>query len=114
MRSIGSYYVRLEGGASPFHAVKNAVSADGWRLNGSHSEDGVEICEFDSDRTPLVLSVIRYDRQPQIFQLLFVEKWLRCSLAGGWFKIGQMPDDITGRVINRLQVDGWSVELEVE
>ena len=91
--------------------MQEAVQAEGWVPVASHAELRGEVHHYRSDCTPLELGLLRQGQRTDLFQIVFAQSWLRCTLGGGWAKVGQLPDDIAARVVKRLRSDGWSVAI---
>ena len=112
MRVVASYNLRIEGRGATFADVKNAVLNDGWRIERLLEQEGEEMQTFVCEHTPLVLAVHRDDRNPNLLQVFFIEKWFRCALAGGWaLKLRNLPDDIIARLVASFRSSGLFVQL---
>ena len=111
MKTVSQVLITITGKAgNPYQALQRAAESQGWAYSGSQDHFGDELRLYRSSSTPLDLGLLPSPTQTDCYAIIFVQSWMRCTLAGGWAKPGYLPDDLARKIIAALSQSGWSVE----
>lgn len=111
MRLVGRVYLRVtqSGRSISISEIESIVRSEGWKRVHGRKESKEDWSSFHSSGTPLML-VATVSKTTGRLELGLIEKWWRCTLAGGWMKPGMMPEDFFERIAARMRGNNWTVE----